>query len=212
MGTYTSDDITVHFNGRRCIHARRCVLGLPAVFVPNGGKDWIKPAQADAEELARIIDTCPSGALSYTRNDGGRDEPQPKINSARLWENGPVEYRGDLRIPGQEPQKRALMCRCGQSKNKPYCDNSHIAAGFTATGDVPTTDNAETLPERDGPLNMTPLPNAPLKVEGNLEIIAASGRRIATGDKQFLCRCGHSQNKPFCDGSHAKAGWTSDED
>ncbi|MDH3587549.1 MAG: CDGSH iron-sulfur domain-containing protein [Gammaproteobacteria bacterium] len=47
-------------------------------------------------------------------------------------------------------------------------------------------------------------------VEGNLEIIAASGRRLATRTKAFMCRCGASANKPYCDGSHKKIGFEAD--
>lgn len=202
--------ITVQFDGKKCIHARRCVLGLPAVFQPGTKGGWIFPENAQAEEIARIIDTCPSGALTYERLDGGAEEPMPKVNTSRIWENGPNELHGDIRIPGEEPRKRVLLCRCGQSKNKPFCDNSHIAAGFSGTGDVATSENAETLEVRDGPLEIKPLKNGPVMVAGNLEVIAASGRRVATGKKFALCRCGVSKNKPFCDGSHNEIGFEAD--
>ena len=199
--------ISIQFDGAKCIHARRCVLGLPAVFRPGTEGGWIFPDEGAAEEIARVIDTCPSGALSYERKDGGLDEPMPKVNTARLWENGPNEVRGDIRIPGEAPRKQVLLCRCGHSKNKPFCDNSHIEAGFTATGDVPSSEAVATLEVRDGPLEVTPMKNGPVIVRGNLEIIAGSGRRVATGEKFALCRCGASANKPFCDGAHARIGF-----
>ncbi|AUH34551.1 CDGSH iron-sulfur domain-containing protein [Paracoccus tegillarcae] len=203
-----SDTITVHFDGRKCIHARRCVLGLPAVFRPGTKGGWIFPDQAQAEEIARVIDACPSGALTYERKDGGLAETLPKVNVMRPWEDGPNELRGDIRIDGQDPRKRALLCRCGQSQNMPFCDNSHQDANFAATAALATADDklAE-LDARDGPLTIKPTKNGPLMVSGNLEIIAGSGRPVATGTKFFLCRCGHSKNKPYCDGSHTKAGF-----
>lgn len=210
MATAESQDIDVDFDSKKCIHARRCVLGMPEVFKPGVEGAWIFPENGNPEELARVIDSCPSGALTYARKDGGTAEPTPKVNTARIWENGPNEVRGDIKIPGEDPQTRVLLCRCGQSKNKPFCDNSHIEAGFTATGDVPTTDNAATLESRDGPLEIQPIDDGPVVVAGNIEIIAASGRRVATGQKVFLCRCGASANKPFCDGSHTKIGFKSD--
>jgi len=205
-----SAELVVDFDGKRCIHARRCVLGLPEVFVPGAEGAWIFPDRASADEVTRIIDTCPSGALTYTRKDGGADERPAKVNTARLWQNGPVEYRGNLRIAGGEPIKRAVLCRCGQSKNKPYCDNSHIEAGFEATGERPSDADVQTLAVRDGPVTITPSKNGPLAVEGNLEIIAASGRRLATKTRTFMCRCGGSGNKPFCDGTHKKIGFEAD--
>ncbi len=60
------------------------------VFIPNAPGSWIKPENADVDDLVRIIESCPSGALSYQRKDGGKQEPIARVNTARLWENGPV--------------------------------------------------------------------------------------------------------------------------
>jgi len=205
-----SSKVVVNFDGKKCIHARRCVLGLPDVFVPGAEGAWIFPDRADAEEVTRVVDSCPSGALTYTRKDGGAEERPARVNTARLWQNGPVEYRGDLRIAEHDSVKRAVLCRCGHSKNKPYCDNSHLEAGFEATGERSPEDEMEALDARDGPVSITPTRNGPLVVEGSLEIIAASGRRVATRTRAFMCRCGASANKPYCDGSHKKIGFEAD--
>lgn len=205
-----SEDLIVKFDGKKCIHARRCVLGLPQVFVPGASGAWIFPDKAAVDEVTRVIDVCPSGALTYERKDGGPEEPMPKVNTARLWENGPVEYKGDLRVGDEDARKRALLCRCGESQNKPYCDNSHRSAGFVATGECESDDDAPTLETRDGPLTISPGKDGPLAVQGNLELIAASGRRIKTTKKVFMCRCGASKNKPYCDGSHKKIDFKAD--
>ena len=210
MKPVETDKITVSFDGKKCIHARRCVLGMPEVFKPGTKGVWIFPENGNTEQLARIIDSCPSGALSYTRNDGGAEEAAPEVNTARLWENGPLEVRGNLKMPDDAPRTRALLCRCGQSKNKPYCDNSHLEAGFEATAEVATTDKVETPEDRGAMLEIKTVANGPVVASGPLEIIAGSGRRIQTGQKQFLCRCGASKNKPFCDGSHKDIGFTAD--
>lgn len=210
MPPVSSDTITVSFDGKKCIHARRCVLGLPGVFRAGAKGQWIFPEDAPAEEIARIIDTCPSGALAYTRKDGGLNEQMPQVNTLRPWEDGPNELRGDLHIKDQDPRKRAVLCRCGLSQNKPFCDNSHLKSDFRASADIPSRDDAPTLEHRDGPLEITPTKNGPNRIKGNLEIIAGSGRRIATGTTFFLCRCGHSKDKPFCDGSHKAAGFEAD--
>lgn len=207
MSSVESDAIAISFDGQKCIHARRCVLGLPAVFRPGTKGGWIFPDAGNAEEIARIIDTCPSGALTYQRKDGGMNEVMPKVNTLRLWEDGPNELHGDIHITGDEPRKRVVLCRCGQSQNKPFCDNSHLKADFTATCDIPSEEEVETPEPRDGALTVKPMKNGPVMVSGSLEIIAGSGRRITAGSKFFLCRCGHSQNKPFCDGSHTKIGF-----
>lgn len=202
--------ITVFYDSKKCIHARRCVLALPGVFRAGAKGQWIFPDDAPAEEIARVIGACPSGALTYERHDGGLDEQLPGVNTLRPWEDGPNELRGDVQIAGQDPRKRALLCRCGQSQNMPFCDNSHVKAEFRATSDIPSQVDPPVLEVRDGPLEVKPTKNGPNMVKGNLEIIAGSGRRIATGTKFFLCRCGHSKNKPFCDGSHKEAGFEAD--
>jgi CDGSH-type Zn-finger protein len=52
---------------------------------------------------------------------------------------------------------------------------------------------------------ITPLDNGPYMVEGELELVSPSGQPIVVrGSKAFLCRCGASTRKPFCDGSHSR--------
>ena len=205
MSRAKSQDITLYFDSSKCVHARRCVLGAPDVFRPGTPGGWMFPEHARAAEIARVVDGCPSGALSYVRHDGGMGEQVPMVNTVRPWENGPNELRGDIRIGDEDPATRVLLCRCGQSKNKPYCDNSHIDAGFTATGEPSGDPDGET--PVGGVMKVKPLPDGPLVITGSVEVIAGSGRRLAAGDRHVLCRCGHSKNKPFCDGSHAEVGF-----
>jgi CDGSH-type Zn-finger protein len=65
------------------------------------------------------------------------------------------------------------------------------------------------LPVRDGPLAIDPLTDGPLQVRGNMEIISGTGRVVARVEQARLCRCGASNNKPFCDGSHVRVGFRS---
>ena len=52
-----------------------------------------------------------------------------------------------------------------------------------------------------------PRPNGPLFVRGRLKIVGADGHVIREDTRLALCRCGGSQNKPFCDGSHRRVGF-----
>ncbi len=124
-----------------------------------------------------------------------------------MWENGPLAVQAELDVGGNTGSLRATLCRCGMSKNKPYCDHSHVEAKFVATGE-PESQTSEPLAVRNGPLKITPTHNGPYRVEGAVEICTASGRTICRDTKTFLCRCGHSLDKPFGDGSHVKAGFT----
>jgi CDGSH-type Zn-finger protein/uncharacterized Fe-S cluster protein YjdI len=203
---YDSQAITVLFEGSRCIHSRMCVLGLPGVFVPNAVGPWIHPENASAEAVTEIAHSCPSGAIRYERHDGAAQETPPAVNTVRVRESGPLAFHAELSVAGDKNTYRATLCRCGASKNKPYCDGSHHAAGFVASGE-PATGDTPTLARRDGPLEVTPTPNGPLMVAGSAEIVSGTGRTVAKTEKAFLCRCGASQNKPFCDGAHAKIGF-----
>ena len=142
MGTTETDDLTISFNARRCIHARKCVLGQPKAFVPEKGRDWIQAQAVTTDAMIKVIEACPSGALSYERKDGGAGEATPQVNTVRLWEHGPIELHGNLSMPDGSTRTRAVLCRCGASKSKPYCDNSHLDMKFKASSE-PQTD-AET--------------------------------------------------------------------
>lgn len=196
----------VRFDAKRCIHARNCVLDRPDVFVPNVEGEWIKPDNAMPEALLRLALNCPSGAITVERLDGGESEAPAPVNTVRLRENGPLAFRGDLAIAGQQPCLRATLCRCGQSKNRPLCDGSHATAGFQATGEPKVMESAA-LARRDGALKILPLPNGPLQVLGALEIVSGTGHTVNRVMATYLCRCGGSANKPYCDGTHGKIGF-----
>jgi CDGSH-type Zn-finger protein/uncharacterized Fe-S cluster protein YjdI len=200
--------LTLQYSGKRCIHARFCVTGGPKVFLANVEGDWIYPDEMPVDRLVEIAHACPSGAIRYKRHDGVADELAPPVNLASIRENGPYAMRGDLRIDGEAIGYRATLCRCGASKNKPFCDGSHHNINFHVTGE-PDSGKTDMLAVRDGPLLIDPQINGPLRVRGNLEITSGTGRVVARITNANLCRCGASNNKPFCDGSHARVGFVS---
>ena len=116
---------TIRFDGRRCIHARRCVISQPGVFKANVQGDWIDPDAASAEALMFVALNCPSGAITVERHDGGAPEPLPLVNTITVRENGPLAVHAEIEIDGEPAGTRATLCRCGASNNKPYCDGSH---------------------------------------------------------------------------------------
>jgi len=201
--------LTLHFNGSRCIHARHCVLGLPGVFKANVAGPWLDPDAAPVEELVTIAHMCPSGAIGYTRKDGGENEQEPPVNLVQLRENGPLGLRGDLHLNGAAIGMRATLCRCGASKRKPFCDSSHHDLPFVATGE-PNTRPSEPLEVRGGKLDIRPEANGPLHIRGPVEICAGTGRTVDRLTSARLCRCGYSANKPFCDNSHAAIGFVAE--
>ena len=209
---YADDRIDVSYNTQRCIHAAECVRGLPAVF-DTKRRPWILPAAADADAIAEVIARCPSGALHFTRHDGGPAEPLPEVNTIAPTPNGPLYVRGRVQLRAADGSPivedvRMALCRCGQSHNKPFCDNSHRDAGFSDAGVV--TDGGATSEAGDG-LTITASENGPYLVKGPLTLCGAGGQSEFHADSARLCRCGGSGNKPFCDGTHRRNGFRSGE-
>ncbi|HYD10011.1 MAG TPA: (4Fe-4S)-binding protein [Acidimicrobiales bacterium] len=66
MKRYEGRGITITWEPERCQHAAECVRGLPGVF-DSSKKPWIDPLGASADEIAMVIDRCPSRALGYER-------------------------------------------------------------------------------------------------------------------------------------------------
>ncbi|MDO5610105.1 MAG: CDGSH iron-sulfur domain-containing protein [Pseudomonadota bacterium] len=203
------ETVTVEFEGVRCIHSRHCVIDRPDVFVPNVEGAWIHPENASEAGMLEIAHNCPSGAIACHANDGRAMEEAPIVNTVRIHENGPLAFHGALSIADQADGFRRTLCRCGASRHKPYCDGSHHQIGFQASGE-PATVDSEPLAVRNGPLGITPEHNGPLHVNGSVEILSGTGRTIIRTSETWLCRCGHSANKPFCDGSHTRVGFNSD--
>lgn len=207
---YAAPEITVTYDAKRCIHAAECVRALPAVFDPKG-KPWIQPQNAAASAVAAAVQGCPTGALQVVWKDGRAAEPVPARNEAHVVADGPVYLRGDIEIHDAAGavvarESRMALCRCGASGNKPYCDGMHEKIGFDDAGQF--ADKVE-FPAADasGKLVVAAQPDGPAHVKGKLALLRADKSIGASGDECWLCRCGASANKPFCDGSHQKVGF-----
>lgn len=206
---YPGANTDVHWDGRLCIHIGECGRATNDLFV-GGRQPWCQPDLVDPDEVAEVVSRCPTGALTYERKDGGPAESVEAENVVSVMYNGPLYVRGDLEVGGAAADMsgvrfRAALCRCGKSKNKPFCDNSHEAAGFKDYGAV--GDSGDGFDAPGGTLKIAKAPNGPLLLSGNFTLVAASGRQAWKGTKAALCRCGHSKNKPFCDGAHKEAGF-----
>lgn len=204
----TEGDIT--FSPRRCIHAARCVSQLAEVFDVEK-RPWIQPDGAGREQIAGVVAQCPSGALHYEPKDGGALEAVPSENVITLQPGGYLQFRGNLQIGGAavdiEEETRATLCRCGASEKKPFCDNSHRDIQFD-------TEPPGAIDEKDGRMQggrllIEPQPDGPLKVSGNFTIRNEKGEAVfqAEAKTAWLCRCGASKSKPFCDQSHRDVGF-----
>lgn len=200
-----------------------------------------------------------------------------------VLEHGPYRVVGDVAIHDTEGNLlrgggSSCLCRCGGSRNKPFCDVTHGLKGFDGSesadhgpiadrrdsypagrltvyddrsrcahfgqcsGNLPAVFRADDEPfvdphgasasdivavvagcpsgalayavgddpepvETTQPASITPIVDGPYRVRGAIEVVGADGRPYEARERQTLCRCGHSRNKPFCDGSHWYAGF-----
>jgi CDGSH-type Zn-finger protein len=121
--------------------------------------------------------------------------------------NGPSVVTGDLAValPSRvRTMKTAVLCRCGHSSDKPFCDGAHVKAGFRDTACLHA--GVESASMKAGRVTITPLHNGPLRCDGPLSI-RVRDRHVFVTDSILLCRCGGSLNKPFCDGTHGAIGF-----
>lgn len=131
---YRTDAIVVYWKPEYCIHTARCLQGLPSVFDVTR-RPWVQVEAASAEDVARVVARCPTGALSFQRTDGGPQEAVPPETVVEPWPNGPLFLRGHVRVLDDagtviREDTRVALCRCGASGNKPYCDGTHRQLGF----------------------------------------------------------------------------------
>ena len=132
-------------------------------------------------------------------------------NRVMLKPNGPLVLYGDIRVESAageliEQGDNVFLCRCGNSKNKPFCDGEHKRTGFNDPA-VIKDEKAEPLAPA-APLVVTVRSNAMLILKGPMLIESEDGQYHTQRNKAALCRCGQSQNKPFCDVSHKTCGFS----
>jgi CDGSH-type Zn-finger protein/uncharacterized Fe-S cluster protein YjdI len=209
--TYESPAIRIVYDPVRCIHVAECVRGLPAVFDPDR-RPWIDPPNAAADDIAAVISRCPTGALAYERLDAGPPETTPSANVVTVSADGPLLLRGRVIVRKADgttgEELRLALCRCGASTNKPLCDGRHHARAFTDPGDVVRRGESGFAP--DGGLKITSHANGPTVVRGRFRLVDGRGTDQGVFENAAFCRCGASNTKPFCDGSHVATGFTAD--
>jgi len=135
---YTNGEITVKWQTGLCTHSRICFTGLIDVFNPRN-RPWVNMSGATTERIIEQVNKCPSGALSWKYNNEEKmEELENKQTAAieiELIPNGPVMVKAPVCIKsptGEETTHSGpvFLCRCGESKNKPFCDGTHNATGF----------------------------------------------------------------------------------
>jgi uncharacterized Fe-S cluster protein YjdI len=138
MKEYSNKEIIIFWNPEKCMHAGECVRGLPQVFCRDN-TPWINIQGASSEDIMKVIDRCPSGALTYKKvrseDDARANGPCAKI---LVMKNGPLLVEGGFSLTDKEGKELGgkgpyALCRCGGSGKKPFCDGTHIKIGFDDT-------------------------------------------------------------------------------
>ncbi len=97
-------------------------------------KPWIDADGAGVDAIIETIRACPSGALSYTVG-GEEHRDRDAAPAIRLMKNGPYMVSGGIALEDVDfgegaSREHFTLCRCGASRNKPFCDGSHSRVGF----------------------------------------------------------------------------------
>lgn len=208
--TYATDRIAVYWDSTRCIHTARCLMALPRVFDVRR-RPWVDVGAADADAIAHAVALCPTGALRYDRLDGQPGEQPRRPTLVVPVDDGPLVVFGDLHVTTPDGETiareyRLTLCRCGKSRNQPFCDNSHLAVGFRSANYArrPIVARGDGAPDDGAPAPTTIIPkhDGPLELEGHVVVSTQTGELLAESDALVFCRCGRSASKPFCDSSH----------
>lgn len=136
LQVYHTDDLVVTFDPNVCAHSGVCLGSLPGVFDVSRQR-WIDLAHGTADQVVATVARCPSGALRTVR--AGQPAPAAPVTAAvtittqpnaSLRVIGPVEV---VRENGEKLVKeKCSLCRCGHTKNAPFCDATHKTIGFVS--------------------------------------------------------------------------------
>jgi uncharacterized Fe-S cluster protein YjdI len=146
LQVYETDQIRVTFDPKVCIHSGACLKRLPAVF-DISRRDWIDPSKASSQEVMHAVAKCPSGALRaslvtsvhHVLPDVPLPTPvsEPEAPPVRITarRNASLLIEGSFKVMDADGNvlregERCSLCRCGHSKNKPFCDASHKECGW----------------------------------------------------------------------------------
>ena len=125
---YEGKEATVNYNPMLCSHAAECGRLASNIFNP-AQKPWVRPDQGTLAQLEAVVMACPSGALSFATATGVDHRVDTDRAQIVVEKNGPYWVR-DIPPPTLERAEgsageKYVLCRCGLSGNKPYCDGSH---------------------------------------------------------------------------------------
>ena len=131
------------------------------------------------------------------------------------YKNGPLHITGDLELKDNNDQlleknEELFLCRCGHSNNKPYCDGQHKKINYQDNGEFKKPPASEEKLKNKGTLEIKVQANGPLKFKGAVCIQDSTQQTKIFRKLGVLCRCGQTNNSPFCDGTHNSIDFVSE--
>ena len=125
--------VTIAYTPVLCSHAGSCQRLASDVFNPKRDP-WVEPSADRLEAIEAVMAACPSGALSLSLDDGPFAHTTGNEVTLSVEAHGPyrvanMPLEAPFNIAGASHNKYVL-CRCGQSKNKPFCDGTHYDLGW----------------------------------------------------------------------------------
>ncbi len=205
LDVYPGEGITIRDNRGICSHAGFCTDGCPAVW-RTGTEPWIDPNGADVDQITETIRKCPSGALSY--EIGGEVYTDfDRAPAIRIAKDGPILVQGGIELEGEARAEGAslehyTLCRCGGSKNKPFCDGTHWYIDFKDDEAATRQDKAPTVDTELTWYRVAALDALP---EGRVTTVMAGTHPVAlthVGDEYgALCNSCPHQGGPLGEGT-----------
>ncbi|MEL7343934.1 MAG: CDGSH iron-sulfur domain-containing protein [Pseudomonadota bacterium] len=133
-GTVDGVDVTISYTPVLCTHAAQCQARAASVFDPKQ-RPWVQPENGTLPEILEVIAACPSGALRVSVGDVPAQHMTTGDVGIQIEKDGPFHVTNvalDAQFNGAgASQTKYSLCRCGLSKNKPFCDGSHYDAKWS---------------------------------------------------------------------------------
>ncbi len=128
--SYDGEEISIYYSRLLCSHSGKCSARLNSVFDPSS-KPWIIPDKGSVEDIKEVVAACPSGALRFSQPGESGNATHIEGNDCviKIEKNGPYHVSNinikDARWANGASRRKYVLCRCGKSAIKPFCDGAH---------------------------------------------------------------------------------------
>jgi CDGSH-type Zn-finger protein len=159
--------------------------------------------------------TTSARALDRWFRERQKNQGAPRLldvpNEALVTNGGPLQITGNITLVKEDGSvqyaNHLTLCRCGSSNSKPLCDGQHVDREFLHAGKIAEVSEISAS-DRPSKITVSCIKDGPITFRGRLRLHNQFGQECVKM-RGSLCRCGHSANKPFCDGSHERTGFRS---